>query len=316
MSSLSLSPFQAVDEMLARLDQGFPDVANLPVEEVRGLLRARMAAVLNRDDVASSEDIQIENGPLVRFYRPHGQNTQTPVILYFHGGGWVFCSLDSHDAFCRRLSRETGAAVLSVDYPLAPEHPYPAALHSGVKTLKWVGEKAASLELDPNRIFVMGDSAGGNLAAALCLWARDHGGHAIAGQILLYPVLDPDFGSLGYRKFGKGHYNHTTAMRYYWQSYLGTKDLSEPADYAAPLRTKSLANLPPAVIVLPGRDPTCTEGERFAKRLQSEGCLYRLRLYPDLFHGFMTMLAFAPAESPRQILWSDLRNLISDQKEA
>lgn len=302
-------PLTSVDRMLALLEENFPAVDQLPPEEVRQIIRSRAVPVTNLDDVATTRDVTLTDGPVLRVYHPHGQAADAPAILYFHGGGWMFCGIDSHDGFCRRVARETGAVVVSVDYRLAPEHRFPAALNDGFGALEWL--VGSDLGIDPARIAVMGDSAGGNLAAALCLMARDRGGPAIAGQVLLYPVLAPDFETEGYRRFGTGHYNTTAAMRHYWRNYLGGDERPDPPDLAAPLWAASHAGLPPAIIVVPGRDPTCSEAESYAAALRGAGVALRLRSYPDMFHGFMTLLAFDPAEGARRLLWSDMAKLLA-----
>lgn len=311
MTNIPEDPLQSVDQMLRLLDAGFPNPQSLPHEELRALIAARAAEVTNENDVREARDHLLPGGLALRSYHPHGQSDKAPAILFLHGGGWVFCGINSHDGFCRRLARETGAVVLAVDYRLAPEHPFPAAPEDAGRALDWLTENATALGVDPSCIIAMGDSAGGNLAAALCLQRR---GAGIAGQVLLYPVLDMDFTTEGYRRFGTGHYNTTDNMRWYWRQYLGGDVLPDPPWAAAPLRAPALVGMPPAVIVVPGRDPTCSEGLAWGRALRAAGVGLRLRYYPDMFHGFLTMLAFAPAEGPRGMLWADIRALISDRK--
>lgn len=303
-------PLGEIDEMLATLDQTFPDVTASDPETLRQLILDRAIAPDNLDDVARIEDVTPEGGPRLRLYHPHGAAEGRPAILYLHGGGFVFCAVEMFDGFCSRMSRETGATVVSVDYRLAPEHPYPAALDDAVAALGWLADAAPGLGIDPARIVVAGDSAGGNLAAALCLVARDRGLHPVAGQALLYPVIEPNFETEGYRRFGSGHYNTRAAMEYYWRQYLGGDDLPDPPDYAVPIRAGSHAGLPPAVVVLAGRDPLVSEGEAYADALRASGVPLRLRHYPEAFHGFATMMTFPPAEDMRDMLWRDINGFL------
>ena len=278
-------------------------------------MASRAQPVTNIDDVRSATDefIGDEGRTLrVRVYQPHGEATAPrPVVVHFHGGGFVFCGIESHDGFCRTMSRHLDAVVVSVDYRLAPEAKAPAAALDALAATRWVAENAARLNVDPQRLLVSGDSAGGNLAAVVCLMARDAGGPAIAGQVLLYPVIEPEFDNEGHRRFGTGCYNTTDNMRWYWEQYLPEGQVPEPAEYVIPSRAHSLAGLPPAVVVTPGRDPLTTEGEQYAARLRADGVRVRHRHYPDLFHGFVTMAGFGPGASAREVLWSDVNALIA-----
>ena len=153
---------------------------------------------------------------------------------------------------------------------------------------------------------VMGDSAGGNLAAVSCLMARDRGGVRPLGQVMLYPVISPDFETDSYRRYATGHFNTREAMRWYWRHYMGGDDLPQPAEYAAPLRAASLAGLPPAIVVTAGRDPLCSEGALYAAALRDAGVPVRHRHYPELFHGFATIAGFAPATQAQIVMWRDI----------
>ncbi|MGY1812090.1 alpha/beta hydrolase [Blastococcus sp. SYSU D00820] len=308
-----------VTRMLELLDGGFPRVHEMTGPEARAAVAARAQPVDNLDDVRSAEDVLVPTaeGPVpVRVYRPHGEvDAPLPVVLFFHGGGFVFCSLDSHDGFCRRVAKNTGALVVSVDYRLAPEHRAPAAARDAHAALCWVAENAVELGADPTRIVTMGDSAGGNLAAVVCLMARDLGGPRPAGQVLAYPVIEPDFDTPSYQRYATGHFNTRAAMQWYWEQYLGGADVPEPAAYVAPLRADSHAGLPPAVVVTAGRDPLCSEGESYVAALRRAGVPVRHRHYPELFHGFLTLAAFGPAIAARELLWADVAGLLSHSSE-
>ena len=235
-------------------------------------------------------------------------------MVFLHGGGFVFCSIESHDGFCRTMSRALGAVVVSVDYRLAPEHPAPAAADDALAALRWVHEGAARLGVDPRRVAVAGDSAGGNLAAVTALRARD-AGLALAGQVLLYPVIEPDFESESYRRYATGHFNTRAAMEWYWTQYLGghptATALPDPPEHVVPSRARRLSDLAPSVVVTAGRDPLSSEGCRYAGLLRDAGVPVRHRHYPDLFHGFATIGPFPAAAAARELLWHDVRRLLA-----
>ncbi len=310
-----------VADLLQVLDDGFPRVEQMTGPEARAAVAARSAVVTNLDDVRSAEDrvVLADPGVPVRIYHPHpdapGEEGSRPAVVFLHGGGFVFCSIESHDGFCRRFARHTGAVVVSVDYRLAPEHPAPAAAEDAYAATVWTHAHARDLGVDPGRLVVAGDSAGGNLAAVVALMARDRGGPALAGQVLLYPVIEPDFDSPSYRTYAEGHFNTRAAMEWYWTQYLGghpaSTPLPEPAEYVVPSRAASLAGLAPAVVVTAGRDPLSSEGAAYADALRAAGTPVRHRHYPDLFHGFATIGPFAAAESARELLWADVGALVA-----
>ncbi|MEU3270203.1 alpha/beta hydrolase [Saccharomonospora sp. NPDC006951] len=307
-----------VDRMLAVLDSGFPAVQEMSGRQAREAVAARRPP---KDEeaaaaLAATEDytINVDGGTIpVRVYRPRGaEGMVLPGIVFFHGGGFVLCDIESHDDFCRLLAAGTTSAVVSVGYRLAPEHRAPTAAEDAMAGLRWTEANAARLGVDPANLLTAGDSAGGNLAAVCCLLARDRGGPAIAGQLLIYPVIEPDFGNDSHRRFGTGHFNTTAAMRWYWRQYLGGDEegpLPEPEEYVAPSRAARHTGLPPAVVVTAGRDPLCSEGRRYAETLRSAGVAVRHRHFPELFHGFFTIVALAAAEAARDMVWSDVRAL-------
>lgn len=314
-----------VEQMLALLDENFPPVHEMSGSAARAAVSARIQPVDNLSD-AESEDRILDGpgGPLrVRIYRPRPTTDEIlPAVVFFHGGGFVLCSIESHDGFCRSVARNTDSIVVSVDYRLAPEHPAPAAVEDAFAALCWVADEAADLGIDPARILTAGDSAGGNLAAVVCLLARDRGGPAIAGQVLLYPVIELDFESKSYRDYGTGYFNTRDAMQWYWRQYLGASDIPSsatyPPEWVAPLRAASHVGLPPAAVVTAGRDPLCSEGEEYVAALRASGVVVQHRHYPELFHGFMTIAAFGPAKAARELLWADIDTVLQpaspDQK--
>ena len=216
-----------------------------------------------------------------------------PALVYAHGGGWFLCSLELYDNPCRALANATGCMVLSVDYRLAPEHKFPVPVEDFYCALRWVCEQAGMLSVDPARIAVGGDSAGGNLAAAAAIMARDRGGPRIAHQLLCYPVLDHSFSTDSYRAYGQNFFLTEETMRYCWFTYLlNEQDGDSP--YASPLRA-DLTGLPPATVLVCEYDPLRDEGEAYARRLREAGvdaCDHRL---PGMVHACIHMLGLTPA---------------------
>ncbi|WP_425301048.1 alpha/beta hydrolase [Nocardia neocaledoniensis] len=303
-------PDPEVAAMLATLDAGFPDVATMTAAEVRAAILGRRAPLRRLPDMRLARDLTIDGpgGDLpVRVYRPHGPETALPVIVFAHGGGFVFCDLDSHDEFCRAMAAGVGAVVVSVDYRLAPEHPAPAAHDDVLAALRWTAEHAGEYGGDPTRIALAGDSAGGNLAATVAIAVRDGGGPPVAAQILIYPVIDDDFDTESYRRFGTGHYNTTSAMRWYWRNYApdGTDDVR-----LVPTRAATLAELPPAVVITAELDPPCSAGDAYAQRLASDGVPVRHRRYNGLFHGFLTIPSLTATATARTQVWAMIRDVL------
>jgi acetyl esterase len=215
-----------------------------------------------------------------------------PLVVYFHGGGWCVGGLDTHDGPCRFLATHSGANVLSVDYRLAPEHPFPAAVDDALAAFRWAGSSAADLGVDPARIAVAGDSAGGNLAAAVSLLARDLDGPKPALQALIYPVTDAVGGQRSRDLFARGFLLTKADMDWFESHYL-----PDPAASTDPrvsvLRAEDLAGLPPAYVATAGFDPLRDEGEAYAERLRAAGVKVALRRHPGLIHGFANMTAIS-----------------------
>ena len=238
-------------------------------------------------EVASWEDREIP-GPAsrirVRLYRPSADGV-LPVVVFFHGGGWVMGSIETHDVYCRQLANASKHAVVSVDYRLAPEHKFPAGLEDAYAATCWVWEHAAEIGVAAQRIAVAGDSAGGNLAAAVALMARDRGGPQLTFQLLMYPVLDYDFDTPSYRENATGYHLTRAAMIWSWRHYL-KNELDGWSPYASPLRAQDLSGLPAAPILTAEFDPLRDEGEAYAARLRAAGVPVSLRRYDGLIHGF------------------------------
>ena len=234
------------------------------------------------------------DGPLgsipLRLYRPAdaAATTRLPVLVYFHGGGWVIGDLDTHDVLCRQLTAESGASVISVDYRLAPEHKFPAAVDDAWAATRWVVAHAAELNVDAERLAVGGDSAGGNLAAVVALLSRDQGGPAIRLQALLYPVTDSNTETGSYRDFAEGFLLTRESMKWFFNHYVSNE--ADVADWrVSPLRAPSLAGLPPTLIVTAGFDPLRDEGEAYAKRLRAAGVSVDAICFGGMIHGFAPM---------------------------
>ncbi|MYZ46904.1 alpha/beta hydrolase [Rhizobiales bacterium L72] len=274
----------------AMLDKAaaLPPMHAQTVEAVRGGDLARYALV-QRPEVGHVEDRTVP-GPRgdmkIRIYRPDLRDGR-PVVLYFHGGGFVICSIDTHDGICRQICRRAQAIVVSVDYALAPEHKFPAGTDDCLAAARWVAEHAAEFGGDPTRLALAGDSSGGNMAAVTAIRIRDEGGPDVAAQLLIYPVTDHySAGSASYVERGTGCGLTSETMKWFWGHYLN--DQSEGAHpYVSPNRSQNLKSLPPAYIVTAEYDPLRDEGEDYARRLRDAGVDATHIHYGDVHHGFM-----------------------------
>jgi acetyl esterase len=244
--------------------------------------------------MARVEDLELSGpgGPIpMRFYTPPGKAEEPmPLLVYFHGGGWVIGDLDTHDGVCRFLAANAGVLVLSVGYRLAPEHPFPAAVEDAFAAFVWVNEQAAGLGADPGRIAVGGDSAGGNLAAVVSVLARDAGGPDPAMQLLIYPPTDV-VGGASRQLFAEGFLLTKGDMDWFEAHYLPDGAGGDPR--VSVLRTDDLSGLPPAYVTTAGFDPLRDEGEAFAARLREAGVRVALRRHPGLTHTFANLTAIS-----------------------
>jgi acetyl esterase len=269
------------------------------------------------EPVAAVRDLRVPGpvGPIaLRAYFPTSRG-RSPIVIYFHGGGWVTGDIDTHDAQARVLCNRTGSIVLSVDYRLAPEAPFPAAVADAYAATCWAAENAArDLGGDSETLSVAGESSGGNLAAAVALQARDQAGPAIRAQALVYPALDPTMAYPSIAEYADGYDISADDLRWFYRNYL-----PDPTTYshplASPLAATSLAELPPTAIAVAEFDPLRDEGVAFASRLAEAGVEVVLRDYPSLVHGFFAMDAAAEAAAAAvNSFWSTFRQLLGRQQ--
>lgn len=283
-------------QMLLRLQRVTrkPAVEDLALPAGRAAMLRQTGIAGGRQPVGSVRDRTIDDGLAARLYRPTHRADPGPMLLFFHGGGFVYGDLDSHDALCRFLAERSGVRVLSVDYRRAPEHPFPAALDDCLTAYQWAREHADELGADPSRVAVGGDSAGGNLATCLCLRAREEGIAQPGLQILLYPTTDFSQELASRSAYGEGFWLSTKFIDRCRAAYvLPTADPANPL--LSPLQAKDLADLAPAYVVTAGFDPLRDEGEAYARRLGDEGVQVEMKRYPGLIHGFANMVGASSA---------------------
>ncbi|MFI5863599.1 alpha/beta hydrolase fold domain-containing protein [Streptomyces sp. NPDC051546] len=281
----------------------FPDLGGRVTEadEARRILAA-VPATARPAVVGAVEDREVP-GPAgapavpVRVYYPDPERWPgpRPTVVFCHGGGWVLGDLDGYDATARALCRASGAVLVSVDYRRAPEARFPAAAHDAYAALCWAGAHLDELGGDPDALVVAGDSAGGNLAAASCLLARERGGPAVALQVLIYPCLDAGQDTGSYRSNAEGYFLTAAHLRWFWEQYLGPDgDGGHPL--ASPLAGDP-RGLPPAYVVVAGCDPLRDEGEAYHHRLLGAGVRSALDSHPGMFHGFLALAGVLPEAS-------------------
>jgi acetyl esterase len=279
IDSLNLPPPETVPlpEMRARYEETFTRLGGAPV------------------DVAGVRDVDVP-GPRgaipVRIYTHAGASVR-PLLVFFHGGGWVNGSRDSYDAVCRLLTRESGCVVASVDYRRAPEHPAPEPFEDCYAATLWLARNGARFGTDTSRIAVGGDSAGGNLAAAVALKARDAGVPRIAFQMLVYPAVTHDETSESYESYKHGHFLTADRMTFYYNCFVPRAELGE-SPYVLPARAETLRDLPPALIVLAECDPLRDQGLAYAERLRADGVPVTVRVYEGMIHAFFSFMDLFP----------------------
>jgi acetyl esterase len=312
-------PLDAKVRALLDLRSDGPPLGTVSVETMRQEAPAQMAELFRMGlvsaPVAAVEDRLIP-GPAsdlpVRVYAPQGRGP-FPLVVFFHGGGWVLGDLDTHDPFCRSICASAGCVVVSVGYRLAPENRFPAAPDDALAATRWVAEHAAEVGGDPARIVVAGDSAGGNLSAVTALRLRDEGGPLLRGQLLIYPALGyPSPPTLSYIENAEGYGLTRESALWFWDQYLG--DESQAANpHAAPLLAPDLCGLPPALVITAEYDVLRDEGEQYVERLRTSGVPARLSRYDGVHHRFAEMIGILDqAELAREQMCAWLRDVLAD----
>lgn len=276
------------------ISKGIPPAHLLTPQEARkAYVERRFFSQPDPEEVGSVQERSIP-GPggaiLCRMYRPVAKSAEPvlPVLMYFHGGGHVIGDLDTHDSLCRQLSNRSGCAIVSVGYRLAPEHRFPAAFDDCVAATNWVYAQAASLKIDPTRIAVGGDSAGGQLAATVAIAIRDAGQFALAFQLLIYPVTNMHEASASVTQKNQGYLLTKDSLDYYYGHYV--PEGQDRRDWRiSPLLASSHANLPPALVLLAGEDPLVDEGRAYADKLSAAGVATQVVCFERQIHGFLPM---------------------------
>jgi acetyl esterase len=270
-----------------------PIETQTPAEARAAYLASRKVLQPDADDVAEVRELAAP-GPVgripLRLYRGKGcaGDALQPALLYFHGGGWVIGDLESHDQLCRAIANAIPSIVVAVDYRLAPEHKFPAAVEDALAATRWLAEHAPGIGIDSGRLAVGGDSAGGNLAAVVALAARDGSGPRIRAQVLIYPGTDMGLEHASHHRHAAQLPLTRAGMHWFVGHYLNGEE--EKADWrASPLRAKSFAGLPPALVITAEFDPLCDEGEAYAEALKRAGVFVALERFPGQIHGFLSM---------------------------
>jgi len=286
-------------------EQGIPPLYRLGLSEARETYRELSVPDEPLDAVGSIQERSVP-GPdseiQLRTYTPDVDGPH-PSLVFFHGGGWMLGGLDTHDALCRALANEAESVVTAVDYRLAPEHRFPAALADCYAATGWVADNAPTLGAEPGTLLTCGDSAGANLAAAVGLLARDRDGPDIDHQVLAYPPTDYAFDTDSYEENAQGYFLTRADMQRFWNAYLRSEtDGTHP--YASPLRAETLSGLPRSLVVTAGFDPLRDEGVAFADRLSDAGVPTLHRQYDAMIHGFLTMLSNPELDGARDAIAS------------
>jgi acetyl esterase len=270
-----------------------PPMHTLTPEQVREGIRMQRAFFGEPEPIAHVLN-RVIPGPAgqipVRIYTPAGSGP-FPVLVFFHGGGWVICDLDTHDGLCRSLANGSGCVVVSVDYRLAPEHKFPAAPEDCYAATIWVASHTAEINGDASRVAIGGDSAGGNLTAVVAQIARDKGGPTLAFQLLIYPATDFGMKSRSIEENAEGYYLTRDDMHWFRDHYLNS-EADKASPLASPMRAASLKGLPPALIITAEFDPLRDEGEAYGHKLEAAGVPVKISRHDGMIHGFLSMAVF------------------------
>ncbi|CAB4334174.1 unannotated protein [freshwater metagenome] len=291
---MSLAP-EMIKLLADQKSAGLPQAWEAPLSEIRKLTQGRVAvtgkpeaiySVINRFIPGPTADLPI------RIYRPT-DDQNAPALIYYHGGGWVMGFLDIYDASLHRLANQSGSVIISVNYQKAPEHPFPIPFDDCYASLLWVKEHSKEFGIDPNRIGVGGDSAGGNLAAAVAIKARDES-ISLSYQLLVYPCIARDFTTRSYNEYATDFGLSTQAMKWFWEQYLqGSEHDDNP--YAVPARAKTLAGVAPSIVITAQYDPLISDSENYCEKLKNEGADVIYREFPGMIHGFFANVAVTPS---------------------
>ena len=290
----------------AQARRGWPAADERSVEEARGMLLQTQAGYISRLRV-DIEDRTILVGPrgntAIRIVRPRGSTAALPAVIYFHGGGWVIGDEETHDHLIREIALGVNAAVVFVKYTRAPEARYPVAIEEGFAVTKWIFETGKMMNVDPSRIAVAGDGAGGNIAAAVTMLAKERSGPEIRFQVLFYPVTDASFDTQSYERFASGYSLTRDAMKWFWNHYAQNTDTRDRPT-VSPLRASldELRNLPPALIITAECDVLRDEGEAYAAKLKQAEVPVIATRYPGMIHDFLMYNALSGTAGARQAI--------------
>ncbi|HEV2987081.1 MAG TPA: alpha/beta hydrolase [Candidatus Angelobacter sp.] len=279
-------------------EQGRPEVYEMPIDAAREMQAKAQALFAGSKLPVDMEDRTISAGPEgklgLRIFRPVGSRSVLPAVMYFHGGGWVLGDVETYDRFVREIANGADAAVVFVEYDRAPEEHYPVPVEECYAATKWVADHASEIRVQPGRIAVAGDSAGGNIAAAVTMLAKERGGPRIAAQVLIYPATTASCDTPSFEQFASGYYLTRESTRWFWRQYVANPSLeSEPT--ACPLKASldQLKGLPPALIITAECDVLRDEGELYARKLMQAGVSTTCTRYMGAIHGFMGINALA-----------------------
>jgi len=282
---------------------GGPQIHELSLEDAREVLTSAQSGKIARPP-ADIEDRSIPVGPAsivsIRIVRPKDSTGMLPVVMYFHGGGWVLGDKDTHDRLIREIATGAGAAVVFVNYSRSPEAHYPIALEEAYAATKWVADNGVSLNLDRSRLAIAGDSAGGNMCAAVTMLAKQRSGPRIRFQVLFYPVTDPKFDTPSYEQFAEGYFLTREAMKWFWNNYA--PEVAERNQLTvSPLRASvdQLRGAPPALVITAECDVLRDEGEAYARKLKEAGVTVTATRYPGIIHDFVMLDALADTAAAR-----------------
>lgn len=295
---------------------GRPQIFDVPLEEARAMYVKSQALAPVIKQPALIEDRSIPAGTggdlKLRIFRPEGSTNRLPVVMYFHGGGWVLGEADTYDYFMRELTNGSGAAVIFVEYSRSPEARYPVALEECYAATKWVAEHGGSLNLDSAQIAVAGDSAGGNMATAVCLLSAQRGGPEIAAQVLIYPATGHDFNSFSFQEFATGYFLTKETSQWFWKQYTGGAAIEhEPTACPLQATVDQLNNMPPALVITGECDVLRDEGEAYARKLTQAGVPVTCTRYLGAIHGFMGINALADTP-PTRTAWAQVNQMLRE----